>query len=320
MAIALGLTEIKMALGSLEISKISLGEKAVYSAGNVVTYYMDKNVVYTEEIDHGDSCLSPATFKPTKSGWSFVGWREDTTANGSVLSNKTMGDDPITLYAVFCQEITLSYDGNGATSGSTVSESKTRFYNNKNVKNPIFKVKENGFTKTGHTFLYWTASDTTGAQYDPGESIELSQSTKLYVAWEPDEIVVYRQVIDGDVLIHNTNHVTLDDRCAQAGVWYRLAEVTTYNNISIDYGRYDQAVIDFEVRTNNVDAWTGLRTVDIFVQSHQIYNSRIHVAPLTYTLTTSAPLVKTTVTANNNEHDETWVHGWLYPVKITLTK
>jgi len=148
-----------------------------YSAGNPVTYYVDSDTTYTEEVEFEASCLSPATFTPAKDGWTFVGWREDATASGDVLTEKVMGDNPITLYAVFKQDITLSYNGNGATSGSTASQSETRYYNNGNVVNPSFTLKANGFARSGYTFTKWDAGTV-------GTNITLTSNRTVYAQWK----------------------------------------------------------------------------------------------------------------------------------------
>ena len=148
----------------------------VWSAAKTVTYYVDSGTVYQEDINYGASVLSPTSFTPSKSGYTFVGWREDTAANSSVLSSKTMGDSTITLYAVFKQTITLSYSGNGSTSGSTASQSGTRYYNNGNMSNPSFTLSSNGFAKTGYFFTGWDLGSA-------GSKITLSESKTAYAQW-----------------------------------------------------------------------------------------------------------------------------------------
>ena len=148
----------------------------IWSAGNNVTYMVDTNVTYTEEVDCDATCLAPTTFTPTKSGWTFAGWREDTVASDDILADKIMGDDPITLYAVFKQNITLSYDGNGSTSGSVTAQTAPRYYNNGNINNPVFVLVENGYGKTDYMFTGWDL----GAV---GASVTLSASKTAYAQW-----------------------------------------------------------------------------------------------------------------------------------------
>lgn len=164
----------------------------VYTAGKMVTYMVDSGVSYQEKVKKWQSCLSPTTFTPEKSGWTFAGWREDSTASGSVLSSKVMERSPIMLYAVFKQTITLSYNGNGATSGSTASQSGTRYYNNGNINNPSFTLRNNGFERTYYNFQKWALNSASGTQYSAGASITLSGNSTMYAVWSAS--VSYKEV------------------------------------------------------------------------------------------------------------------------------
>lgn len=149
----------------------------VYSAGNAVTYHVDSGKVYTEEVDYESSCLSPKTFTPSKPGWAFIGWREDGTASDDVLSKKIMGDAPVTLYAVYRQSVTLSYNGNGNTGGSVSNQTGNRYYNaSGDTFNPSFKLKSNGYTKNYYVFNGWDL----GAV---GKEISLSENLTAYAQW-----------------------------------------------------------------------------------------------------------------------------------------
>ncbi len=129
----------------------------VYSVGNVVTYYFNSNDYAQEEIDSEASCLTPKTVNYINhfSGWTFVGWREDKTASSSVLSSKVMGDEPVTLYAVYRRSLTATFNGNGATSGSVASISGTQYYNNGNTANPAITLPACGYSKTNYKFNGW---------------------------------------------------------------------------------------------------------------------------------------------------------------------
>lgn len=157
--------------------KMYIDGKLVYSAGNPVTYVVDSGVQYTEEVDFDASCLSPKTFTPTLDGWEFVGWRDDESASGDVLSSKAMGDSPITLYAVYSKSVTLSYNGNGSTGGSTDSHEGTAYRNYKgDVIGASFKLNNNGFSRGGYNFTGWNL----GAV---GASISIDANTTAYAQW-----------------------------------------------------------------------------------------------------------------------------------------
>lgn len=121
----------------------------VWTAAVNVTYYVDSGTSYQESVVYGNSVLSPTSFTPSKSGYTFVGWRENSTASSSVLTSKTMGTTPISLYAVFKKTVTLTYYNNSTTAKST---SGTQYYNNGNVANPTFTLSQadkSGWTKRG---------------------------------------------------------------------------------------------------------------------------------------------------------------------------
>lgn len=249
----------------------------IHTSGNIVTYHIDTTSIYEEEVDSDATCLAPKTFTPAKEGWIFVGWREDTTASGDVLTEKAMADEPITLYAVFKKDVTvtyydgnstakskkesgyynntnvvdaaftlvqtaqtgwtvrgwstgttgnaaitynnateftldkditlygmyqqtltLSYNGNGSTSGSTAAQTGVRYWNSGNDAyiNPSFALRTNGFGKTEHAFTKWAMGSASGTQYAAGASVTLSANTVFYAIWQDTK----NRIIINDVL------------------------------------------------------------------------------------------------------------------------
>lgn len=183
----IGANTYKCFLGNVKMKKGYIGGTRVYSAGEIVTYVIDTNNTKQEEVDEGESVLSPRTFTPAKSGWTFIGWRTNKTANGSVLGSLNMGDDPITLYAVFRQTITISYSGNGNTGGSTASQTGYRYYNNGSISNPAFVLRTNGFSKTSYVFVNWKSGSTT---YTPGQSITISSNISMAAQWVAEKLEI----------------------------------------------------------------------------------------------------------------------------------
>lgn len=178
MPINLGNNKIKyIYLCSTKIKKVYLGSTKIYSSGNIVTYHVDTGTTYQEEVDDGESVLSPKTFTPTKSGWYFVGWKTNSTANGDVLSSKVMGDDPITLYAVFRQTITVTYYNNSTTASKTTGY---RYYNNNNIANPSFKLTQ--AASSGWTARGWSTTNKGNASitYNNGATFTRDSSITLY--------------------------------------------------------------------------------------------------------------------------------------------
>ena len=175
--------KVKMHLGATPIYRMYLGNERIYPNAGTVTYYVDTNSIRIEEIDIDASCLNPKTFTPTKSEWIFLGWREDQAANGTVLSEKIMTGENVTLYAVFRKNITLSYSGNGATGGNTASQSGYAYYNNGHMVNPSFTLRANGFSRTYYNFVNWAMGSADGTRYSAGSRVDLSANTTFYAVW-----------------------------------------------------------------------------------------------------------------------------------------
>ena len=321
MSVYIGSKKAKLYLGNNKIKKMYSGENKIYSSGSIVTYYVDENVSYVEEVDSGESCLNPTTFTPTKNDWTFVGWREDTTASGSVLSSKIMGDSPITLYAVFKRTVTISYNGNGATSGSVSSQTGYAYlnaYDSNTVSYPSFTLPANGFAKTNYTFAQWRAGSTSGTAYAPGATITLASNTTMYAEWFVSSLVVYSATYstgaepDTVVDLYNTNYVNVPESEFDASMWYQLGTSTTTRTININYGRYTKARIEYMVYVNNTHTD---RTVSLKINGAGASTTHLSYP---YTYDTSATAVTMELSATNNDSTETWVWIKVCVTKITL--
>ena len=153
-----------------------------------VTYCIDTNNTKKENVKIGESCLNPTTFTPTKSGWTFVGWKEDKTADSNVLDKKIMGETPITLYAVFKQTVTVTYYNNSTTPGYV---SKDKYYNNGNVSNPKFTIAQ--ANKEGWIARGWSTSTAGDASvnYPSINNIEISSNTTVYALYQREITLSY---------------------------------------------------------------------------------------------------------------------------------
>lgn len=109
-------SKLKINYGNMKIKKGYCGSDLIYTCGNSVTYVVN-GTNYEEDVEEGESVLSPTTFTPTKSGWTFRGWSKQ--AGSTIIQNNLlMGENPITLYAVWSKEssvpdqpLSMSYDG-----------------------------------------------------------------------------------------------------------------------------------------------------------------------------------------------------------------
>ncbi len=122
----------------------------------------------------------------TKTGYTFTGW--NTQANGGGVSyadGSSVSDllSDLTLYAQWTADTyTVSFDGNGSTSGTTASMQVT-------YGEAAKALTANGFTRDDYSFAGWnTAADGSGTSYADGAEIsDLTADLVLYAQWEKDD-------------------------------------------------------------------------------------------------------------------------------------
>jgi uncharacterized repeat protein (TIGR02543 family) len=118
----------------------------------------------------------------TRTGYTFLKW--NTLANGTGTNYNASYTysfaAPITLYAVWSQNLTISYSGNGATSGDTPTAQA--YY----AGGPALTVANAGnLARTGFTLVGWnTAANGSGTAYAIGGSnARFIGDTTLYAQW-----------------------------------------------------------------------------------------------------------------------------------------
>ena len=173
----------KAYIGNIKAKKAYIGTQQVYSAGNIVTYYVDVNIApIIKEIDSGASCLTPG-FTPTKSGCTFTGWRRDNMPSKDVETNLVMGDEPIDLYAVFEQDVTLTT----VVSGNAVPHTKKSYYNNNNWAYALFTIPDP--TLDGATFKGWTW-DGVNIAHEHIIDLPVTENVTRYAVFEYSDITL----------------------------------------------------------------------------------------------------------------------------------
>lgn len=191
-----GWREDKAANGSVLTSKVMADKPinlyAIFAQTITVTYYnlsTSPSYAYGNRIYNNGNLSNPSfTLAQTaSSGWTARGWSASTAAAGGISYNNGASftrSSSVTLYGMYYQTVTLSYNGNGSTSGSTAAQSGTRYYNsNGNVSNPSFTLRSNGFARTSYNFSKWAIGSPSGTQYAAGAGITLAGSTTMYAVW-----------------------------------------------------------------------------------------------------------------------------------------
>ena len=276
----------------------------VFTAGNVVTYHVNSSTSYQEEVDSEASCLSPTTFTPELSGYTFVGWREDAVASGEVLSEKIMGDEPISLYAVFKKTFTLSFANNYASGGATNPVSGNQYYNNGNIVNPVVTLPADGYTRSGLTFIKWvlgtvgtkitlTADTTTRAV------CKYSDMVPTYLSWAGAGILNDNGGADYSVYVDGTKYSQL----YWASVHCNRGDFVVSANGSnlwgcwsyVDNGYAKLVINGLDISNGSLDLEVGATTVDLPLTNVRLRAAKHSDASASKAVVTGIKLIGRTV-------------------------
>ena len=125
--------------------------------------------------------LTLSTTKPTRTGYTFLGWSTSASATSASYSagGSYTSNSAVTLYAVWqINTYTVSYNANGG-SGVPSAQNKTH-----GVSLTLSSTKP---TRAGYSFLGWaTSSSATAATYNAGSSYTTDSPVTLYAVWKPD--------------------------------------------------------------------------------------------------------------------------------------
>ena len=128
--------------------------------------------------------LTLSSTRPTRSGYSFLGWSTSSTATSPTYyaSGSYTANASATLYAVWSKNApttyTISFNANGG-SGAPSSVTKTN--------GVTLYLPSTIPTRTNYAFLGWSTSSTaTTASYSAGGTFTLNANTTLYAVWEYD--------------------------------------------------------------------------------------------------------------------------------------
>lgn len=150
-------------------------------------YNADGTSVYSQYTGYVDNVITLG-YVPTLSHHTFLGWA--TSIGGSVVYHTndtyTLVSGGSSLYAVWTAETTytVTYNGNGSTSGSQ-SDSNAYYYGDTaTVKTKGTLVKSG--TPYGCAFKHWytNAQGTGGTAYEPTDTITVNGNITLYAQWE----------------------------------------------------------------------------------------------------------------------------------------
>ncbi|MFP3388509.1 InlB B-repeat-containing protein [Brevibacillus sp. SIMBA_040] len=172
-----------------------------------VTYNGNGETSGTAPIDNntyqqGDTVTVLGSGSLAKTGYTFAGW--NTAANGSGTSyaagsTLTMGTANVILYAqwttVQAPTYTVTYDGNGETSGIAPTDSGAY-----EQGDTVTVLGSGTLAKTGHTFAGWnTAANGSGTAYAAGSTLTMGTANViLYAQWTPVQAPTYTVTYNGN--------------------------------------------------------------------------------------------------------------------------
>ena len=126
-----------------------------------------------------DVDLKLSTTKPTRTGYTFLGWSTSKTASSASYSPGATysSNAALTLYAVWkINTWTVKYDANGGT-GAPSSQTKTY--------GQTLKLSTTKPTKKDYNFLGWgTSTESTTIEYEAGANYTNNAAITLYAIWE----------------------------------------------------------------------------------------------------------------------------------------
>ncbi len=177
-----GSTEITVSLLQTDSQKVITTKKITVTIGPNYTISYNANGgsgAPASQTKYYGKTLALSNTKPTRTGYSFLGWATSSTATQATYAsgaNYTL-NAATTLYAVWKPyEYTVSYNANG---GSGIPASQTKLYDK------TLTLSSQEPTREGYSFLGWaTDSNAEIPDYQPGGFYTENKNLKLYAIWK----------------------------------------------------------------------------------------------------------------------------------------
>jgi len=168
-----------------QITRIYMGENKVYSTGVTVTYQIDTDYVLKQVVQDGaDAVLEAPT--AVKSGYEFVGWRQDSSADSKILDNMVIAcEEGFSLYAVFKKSVEVSFFASGGT-GEMEGVEAVSLYNNGVESGEATDIPWCVYEKEGFAFIGWTLEGSTELIL-PETKMNFAEDSVLYANWIQEE-------------------------------------------------------------------------------------------------------------------------------------
>lgn len=171
--------------------------------------------------------LKLSTTKPTRTGYSFLGWSTSSTATSATYSagGNYTANSAATLYAVWkANTYTVTYNANGGT-GAPSSQTKTY-----GVALTLSSTKP---TRTNYTFKGWgTSASATTVSYAAGASYTSNTAITLYAVWS---LAYKKPTITGVSVTRCNSSGTASDTGTNALVKFGWTTTYSVSSITIEW-------------------------------------------------------------------------------------
>lgn len=183
-----------------------------------------------------DQKLTLSSTKPTRTGYTFLGWSTSSTATSATYSagGSYTNNSAATLYAVWkANTYTVTYNANGGT-GAPASQTKTY-----GVTLTLSSTKP---TRTNYTFKGWgTSAAATTVTYASGASYTQNAGITLYAIWE---LSYTKPTISGFSLNRSNSSGTASEEGTYANVKFTWKTSIAAKSVKIEH------------RQSGTSAWT----------------------------------------------------------------
>jgi uncharacterized repeat protein (TIGR02543 family) len=129
---------------------------------------------------YGQTLVLDTATALSKVGFTFAGWNDGTTTHVGGASI-TLSTSKVFVAQWSAQSFSITYDGNGSTSGSVTAGSYV-------AGGVPYAIAANGFTKTGYTFAGW--KDSTNASFTVGAGYSTAANLTLIAQWTASSFTI----------------------------------------------------------------------------------------------------------------------------------
>lgn len=174
-----------------------------------------------------DQTLTLSSTKPTRTGYSFLGWSTSSSATSATYSagGSYTANSAATLYAVWkANTYKVTYNANGG-SGAPAAQTKTY--------GKTLALSSTKPTRTNYNFKGWaTSASATSATYSAGGNYTANAAVTLYAVWE----LAYTKprITNFSVVRVNASNVVADDG-TNARITFNWACDKTVSSITIKW-------------------------------------------------------------------------------------